>query len=261
MAIDNPGDRPNERQPGRRRIAGGSTSEIMRHEHRDREFELAIGDEQTINAVTAHVEANLGAIDSVFHEIISDLIHLDVHHVLPSEKLPCHVLVTSGMSDRPMTVPDGYPGPKHLELCAFLPPDWRMSGDAEKSAGEDAAERLYWPVRWLKNMARLPHEFETFLGYGHTVPNGDPPEPFADNVEFCCMMVTMPYAAPFEFAKTQVGDREVHFLAVVPLFKEEMTLKLRKGPEAIDKAIERIDFWDMFNGARRNFGKRRFGFF
>ena len=39
----------------------------------------------------------------------------------------------------------------------------------------------YWPYRMLKELARLPHEFDTFLWKGHTVPNGDPPQPYGPN--------------------------------------------------------------------------------
>jgi hypothetical protein len=52
-------------------------------------------------------ETHLGEIHDVYHELISDLVHIDIHHVAPDDERPFHTLVTSGMSDLPMTVPEG----------------------------------------------------------------------------------------------------------------------------------------------------------
>ena len=54
-----------------------------------------------------------------------------------------------------------------------MPPDWPMGQEAWQ---ED--ESSFWPVQWLKMMARMPHEYETWLWTGHTVPNQDPPRPY-----------------------------------------------------------------------------------
>ena len=44
----------------------------------------------------------------VYHEIISDLVHIDVH-ILRSPEGDCQVLYTTGMSDLPMSQPDEKP--------------------------------------------------------------------------------------------------------------------------------------------------------
>ena len=41
----------------------------------------------------------------VFHEIVSDVVHIDLLHVPPRRERPFHTLVTCGMSVRPMNVP------------------------------------------------------------------------------------------------------------------------------------------------------------
>ncbi|WP_139227403.1 MULTISPECIES: suppressor of fused domain protein [unclassified Pseudoxanthomonas] len=70
-----------------------------------------------------------------------------------------YVLVTSGMSDRLMPMPDGYDG------------------------DESAARELFWYVRaphpafieQLRWLAKLPFAEDSWLGYGHTVPLPEPP--------------------------------------------------------------------------------------
>jgi hypothetical protein len=145
--------------------AGGSR--IYRHEPKESEPELAQGDEALIEAVGDHVEQHVGPIARVLHEIISPVVHVDVFHVAPGESRPWHTLVTCGMSAKPMLAPE--PDRAFGELTLALPPTWPM----DDAAWSD--ERHYWPVRLLKFLARLPHEYDTWLGDGPTIPNDDHP--------------------------------------------------------------------------------------
>jgi hypothetical protein len=77
-----------------------SGAPIYRHENREREFEFAIGDSENIDRITEHIEAHVGPVATVFHEVISDLVHVDIHIVEPRPARNCYTLVTSGMSDR-----------------------------------------------------------------------------------------------------------------------------------------------------------------
>lgn len=64
-------------------------------------------DDSSIEAISDHIEKHIGPIDNVWHELISDLVHLDVHQVAPTPDRPWWTLATSGMSDIPMSVPEG----------------------------------------------------------------------------------------------------------------------------------------------------------
>src|SRR6185295_19871223 len=88
---------------------------IYRHQ-REKPFEPARGDEQNIEAIAAHIEKHIGPPDSVFHEIISDLVHIDVHFVAPAPERNFRTLVTSGMSDRPMNAPEGAEHLRYAEM-------------------------------------------------------------------------------------------------------------------------------------------------
>jgi len=233
---------------------GGSP--VYRHVARDREFEPATGDGEAIDAITAHIERYIGPVESVFHEIVSDMIHLDVHWIEPTAQRPWHVLFTTGMSERPMTVDPDAEASDYAELVMCLPGDWPLS----QEAFED--EDNYWPVRWLKQLARLPHEYESWLGFGHTIPNGDPPEPFAGNTRMCCWMMTPPMWFDDELAKLSLPDgRSIEFLSPLPIYREEMNLKLSKGAEALFDQFEKaaIPIEEIFNPARKNAAKKRFG--
>ena len=76
---------------GRRRRKGGdgversaSGAPVLRHQAQERGFQPARpGDERIRGAVEAHLEAHLGPTTSVWHEIVSELVHLDVYMWAP----------------------------------------------------------------------------------------------------------------------------------------------------------------------------------
>jgi hypothetical protein len=210
-----------------------SGAPVYRHERRERDFELASGDDASIEVIARHVERHVGKPAWVFHEIISDLVHLDVHIVGPTQQRNYYTLVTTGMSDRPMTPPADLPECRYAELLICLPPDWPLSEEAFKD------EANYWPVRWLKLLSRLPHEYQTWLWEGHTVPNGDPPRPFAKTTKLCCALLLEPTLFGEEFPRLEVGpEKAVHFFSLVPIHGAEMDFKLRNG---VDALVERLD--------------------
>jgi len=212
------------------RSPGGSR--IERHEPRDRPIEPAGGDPELIDALTSHMERHLGEEGDVFHELVSDIVHIDLLRNGPTDEFPFQTVMTCGMSERPMTTPPELPEWRYGELMLRLPPEWPM----EKAAFED--ESHYWPLRLLKQLARLPHEYDTWLGYGHTVPNGDPPEPYAPNTELSGAVLLPPVLGPDGFERVEAAGRAINVFAVIPLYAGEMDLKLDEGS---DELIDRLD--------------------
>lgn len=220
---------------------------VLRYEPRRREFEHAIGDGDNIDAIDAHVTQHIGPIAMVFHEIISDLVHIDVHWVKPTHDRPFHTLITSGMSDRPMTTPEGAEAFRHAELVICLPPEWPM----DQNKWKDPIH--YWPIRTLKFLARFPHEYETWLSYLHTVPNGDPPEPFASSTKLCGAMLVPPIFVDAEFSTLKIDDEKtIFFWVVMPLYEEEMNFKLKQGGEALLDRFDKYDINQVIDVRRRN---------
>ena len=111
----------------------------------------------------------------------------------------------------------------------------------------------WWPIRWLKQMARLPHEYGSFLTHGVTVPNGDPAQPFARGSELCCWMVFKPLLCP-KVRELVIGDdRRINFYALFALTESEMNLKLNKGTPALVQALADGEvFTELLNAGRRS---------
>lgn len=228
--------------------AGGST--IYRHAEPTAWAPPA--EELALEAVSAHIERHLGPVTRVFHEIVSDTVHLDVHIVGPSADLPFVRLVTSGMSDLPMATPDDEV-PRHAELMVTLPADWRL----DEADLQD--ERWYWPVRLLKTLARLPHKHATWLGWGHTIPHGDPPAPYAPGTALCGAIILPSLLTDPAFHLLEGADgRRTAFYSVIPLHEDEMELKLREGTDALLERFDRRRVTDVIDPARRSVMRRRF---
>lgn len=219
---------------------------VLRHAAREREFELADhADEDTVTAIDRHIERYFGPAATVWHEFLSDLVHVDVHLVEPTPDRPFYTLVTAGMSSRPMTVPAGADSAEYAELMLCLPPDWPLG----QAAVTD--ESAYWPIRLLKAIARLPHEYNTWIGEWHSIPNGDPAEPYAADTPFAGVLVAPMLRCDPEAAEivTDAGKR-IALLALVPLHPAEVDLKVTRGTDALLEAFSRIEVSEVFDPAR-----------
>ncbi|WP_446214993.1 suppressor of fused domain protein [Micromonospora sp. IBHARD004] len=226
--------------------AGLRGSGVLRHAARERGWEPAgAGDPDTAEAIERHIEHHFGPIAFVWHELASDLVHVDVHVVAPTPARPFHTLVTSGMSDLPMAVPPAAGVSPYAELMLCLPPDWPLTAEAFR---DDSA---YWPIRLLKTVARLPHEYHTWIGEWHSVPNGDPAEPYAPDTPFVGVAVTpMLRCAPDARVVTTGAGKEISLLALVPLHPAEVRLKLAEGTDALLEAFDRVAVSELFDPAR-----------
>ena len=191
-------------------------------------FQAMYYTEEEMDAVEAHIQAHFGPVVSVFHELASPDIHVDICIVEPTEEKPFYTLVTMGMGARPMSVPEELKGEglDRAEIAVCLPPDWEL---------QNSDERWYWPLRWLKILARLPIGEDSWLGWGHTVPNG---EPMAEDTALAGVMLVAP---PFGEGCGECalpGGQVVNFYQMLPIYEEEMAFKVAHSAEAL---LERMD--------------------
>ena len=213
---------------------------------------LPSADPKRVQAISEHIEEHIGPIDYVFHELISEYVHIDVHRIPPQSHRPYYTLVTSGMSELPMTVPNGAESLQFAELMICLPPDWPLRMEDFQD------ERNYWPIRLLKVLARLPHEFRTWLGISHSIPNGDPPRSYASNTRYCCAMIAPPLNCSDPFRSLALNDEQmVQFLAVLPLYPEELDCKLREGMNVLIDRFDSHHITELLSLRRKNTCRKR----
>ncbi len=213
---------------------------------------------ESLEEISDHIEKYIWNIESVFHEIVSDTVHIDVHWVKPTAERPFHTLVTSGMSDLPMTVPEWCEDDSYLELAICLPEEWKISDEDFKKD-----EANYWPLRWLKILALFPHKYNTWLWLGHTVPNGQPAMPFTENTILNTWTLLPSIVFDPEFRQLKLENKTINFLMLIPLCNEEVELKQKKWIDALFDGFEKYWVHDLLDVTRDSTIKRKkiFGLF
>jgi hypothetical protein len=152
------------------------------------------------------------------------------------------------MSERAMAVPEGAGISPYAELMLCLPADWPV----REAARPDAPGA--WPVGVLKQTARMPHEYATWLGEWHSIPNGDPALPYTPETQFLGVVVTPMVRVRPETRVIEVGDgTTINLLALVPLHRAEMDLKLSQGTDALIAALDRGRVTELLDPTRPSF--------
>lgn len=192
--------------------------------------------DSAMEAICEHMEKWLGPVKKVWHELESRHVHVDVHLIAPNEKCDDQILFTTGMSDLPMKVDPEDEDWAHAELVMMLPADWPLEGSSPFD------NEIYWPIRELAGWARYPHRYKTWLSYGHSIANGDPPEPYAFNTTMCAVVLLPPYCVPPEGATLTIRrNKTIRFWMPLPIHVDEMQYKLEHGTAALEELLEQAD--------------------
>lgn len=228
---------------------------IYRYTDGEKEWEFPKG-EECIEEISNHIEKHIGKVRMVFHEIVSDTVHIDIHHVTPTEKYPFHTLITSGMSDLPMKIPQEVNAPAYLELVLTLPTYWQLDQESMQN------DKWFWPIALMKYLARFPHKYDTWLGWGHTMPNGNPAENYSDNTKLNGIILFSPMSYPAEFEHLDINqEKTISFVSIAPLYQQEMDFKLKEGGVALLEKLLDANITDIINEERDCVIKKRFGIF
>jgi hypothetical protein len=222
-----------------------SGAPIIRHSEPEVKEPEIVFDSKYGEQVGDHIERHLGEVKTVFHELISTTVHVDIHVIPPGPNRNWITLVTSGMSDLAMNVPDGAEHLAHAELMLRLPPAWPMTHEDLKD------EANYWPLRWLKILVRFPHTQNTWLSAGHTLPNGDPAEPLHPSIGLIGWALSKPFIGGEGFEVFEATDgTPIHFFSIVPLYASEMQLKLDRGWDQLHSQLTSAGVSDLIDPHR-----------
>jgi Suppressor of fused protein (SUFU) len=209
-----------------------------------------VADSAALGAIEKHIETHLGGSRMVLHEVGSRYVHIDVPVIAPQPDRDFYTLVTSGMSDRPMKAPKQAEGLEYSELMLCLPSNWTMK---EFDVMSQETWNRDWPVIWLRQLARFPHQYKTWLFWGHSVPNGDPAMPFTPDTALCGWVLLEPRLVSDGFkVMTSDDGRKTLFHAAVPVYKEEMDLKLKEGAEKLQDLLVAKGITELVDPHRAN---------
>ena len=216
---------------------GGST--VLRYGSQAREPAIGFSEVQETEAREAAYDRLFGYCETVSHEVVPLVPHIDVYAFLPNDQRKFCTLVTGGMSDCPMDLPRQVRGQvsRRVELVFYC----------------DAPRQEY--IETLRWLAHFPHDYKTWVGHGHTIPNGNPPEPFWGS-EILDSMLLMPPIVNQDRTLPQeltVDGDPVDLLWVVPLSQKECDLKLAKGVNAIYDLFQKNRHPHVFDPGRKSY--------
>lgn len=197
-------------------------------------------EENEIDTLEEYIIDKYGNFTNVFHEIVSPDIHVDIAIIPPRKERDYYTLITMGMGAHKMNVPAELSkyNLERAELIINLPKNWNLQNTND--------EICYWPLRWLKILARLPIEQDTWLGFGHTVPSDGP---VAEDVLFSCMLLIG------DGSKVTVSkDKHINFYTIVPIYEEEMQYKFKNEAEGLLGLFEKngISYPPVVDKNRKN---------
>lgn len=185
---------------------------------------------------------------TVFHEIASLDFHLDVYFI-NSEKHSFNILLTSGMSLLEMSVPERVENPeqyKFAELMILLPKEIEF-GKFFPSENEND-----WFIGMLKETARFPHHYDTWMSIGHTLQATADLETYSGETDYVGVVILPSVTFAEDFTEIKVDDGLINIYSVFPLYKNELEYKIANGYNALlDKLIEK-NGKEVFDNNREN---------
>jgi len=143
-----------------------------------------------------------------------------------------------------MHVPRGLSKLALAEVCLCLPGDWPIGQEDMQWATPE----FFWPIKVLKQLARYPHLHETWVSEGHTIGSIERPEPLDPAERFVGLILLEPMTFP-KGANQVLADsgREIRYLRIVPLLKEELAFKMENGSRALADLLKAVRVTELLN--------------
>jgi hypothetical protein len=186
-------------------------------------------------------EGFFGTCSSVSREASTSIPHIDVFtYEAGSAGRNFCTIVTSGMSDVPMVSPAPARTPHRparAELIFYC--------------AEPRAEY----VETVRRLARFPYESRTPVGWGDTVPNGNPPAPFCGSrgLDTVLLMPTVVRPDSWLSSELELENDPVEFLWVVPLSSPECNWKSTKGFDALMELLQQRHHPHVYDPNRQSY--------
>jgi len=194
-----------------------------------------------------YIEKNFGKIEGIIHELVSPDIHVDIIVIAPTKEDNFYKLITMGMGAYKMTLPrqlNKY-SLERAELVLYLPPSWNINSNEEQD---------YWPIRYLKTLARLPLQSNSWLGTGHTIATNEKNEPFSNNTELCSILLLNATNLKNEELELTINKNKIiNFYQLFPLYLEELQYKFNYGTTKLLELFQEEDLIPIINIKRKNY--------
>jgi len=162
---------------------------------------------------------------NIFHELPTLDIHLDVYHIKPNDA-DFDLLFSNGMSSIAMDVseiPQDSDSYKFAELITMIPKGIDFGNMYPSKTPND------WVITMVKQVAKFPHFYDTWMGIGHTIQADDVMGPYSDSTEYCGCIILPTMSFPEEFQSIESKNGIINVYSLFPLYAEELQFKINNG--------------------------------
>lgn len=168
-------------------------------------------------------------------------------------EVPITVIMTTELHKYNMPVLDNWKGRENNELYFCLPSHW----DFEDYENPNFA----WVYSWLHKLESFVKEKNTWFGPGHTIPTAKPEVAISNLMTQEYFIFLEPILLERELAPISIGNDTVYFLAVVPIFGDELDYKMGKGTIKFRRRFIQRKNTEKLDEYRKSFMTSRMKFF
>lgn len=184
----------------------------------------------------------------VFHEMLSPNLPIHIYYIQP-EETEFNILLTEGMSSYAMNVDprvEDLETAKFAELFMLLP---KEMGFDNVLTGKNPND---WIIAMLKQTARFPHEYDTWLQVGHTLQAGQNMEPYDESSAYIGAAILTSVTFEENFTIIEKEGRQINFFTLFPLYKEELEHKIEYGFNGLIDLLQKDNPSEIFDLNRKN---------
>lgn len=153
-----------------------------------------------------------------------------------------NILMTNGLSNYKMPVPEKMKGYEHNELYFCLPSYWEWEDRSNPNTN--------WVFEWIQRLAKYVIEKEAWFGHGHTMPCGKEMKSLSPLMQQNHFFLSSPMLLEEALAPLVMEDKTIHFLAIIPIFPDEMDYKQGKGTFKFKQKLENKGVTEMLDDFR-----------
>ncbi|WP_299438260.1 suppressor of fused domain protein [uncultured Aquimarina sp.] len=190
---------------------------------------------------------------SVFHEIPTLDLHLDVFLIKP-ENSTFNILLTCGMSTLKMEVGEEVENPTELEFAELMMLIPKQIEFEQIYSGKNKND---WIISILKQSAKFPHFYNTWIGIGHTLQAEMDMSPYSIETKFVGALVLPSVTFDKEFTEIHKNGRKINIYNVFPLYKDELEFKIENGYNKLLDLLIKANGKEVLDLNRKNLIPKR----
>lgn len=159
------------------------------------------------------------------------------------------ILLTAGLSDFKMPVHEKHIGKEYIELYFYLPSYWELE-DSENP-------KFSWVFSWLERLKNYVINNNTWFGHGHTMPCGKEMKSLSESMLQNHFILSDPIDLETELSPIIEEEKTIRFLAIIPIFPDEMDFKQGKGTFKLMEKFRQYNVTEKLDDYRKTILKTR----